>query len=99
MAAAHNNLGNALRLAGCTGEALAHYQRASAIDPNLGQVYTNLGNALSDQGRVAEAETAYRRAVELRPERGRGGHREHCNLLSHLNYCWYRTPAEIYQEH
>src|SRR5262245_6354539 len=47
-AAAHNNLGIALKDKGQVAEAIACYQKAIALDPKLAQAHTNLGMALKD---------------------------------------------------
>jgi tetratricopeptide (TPR) repeat protein len=66
-ALAHSNLGTALRSLGRTEQALAHFRRAIALDPRLGQAHSNLGQFLLDLGRGAEALPHCREAVALQP--------------------------------
>jgi tetratricopeptide (TPR) repeat protein len=63
-AAAHINLGMALRNQGSLDTAIASYRRAINIDPDIAAAHNNLGNALKDQGNLDEALAAYRRATE-----------------------------------
>ena len=60
-AAAHNNLGNALRDTGREDEAIEEYQKAIQLDPKYAGPHTGLGNALLEgKGRVDEAPMATR---------------------------------------
>lgn len=59
------NLGTALHEAGRSGEAVARYERAIALQPDYAPAYNNLGVTLRAQGRVDEAITAYERGLAL----------------------------------
>ncbi|HEY6451431.1 MAG TPA: tetratricopeptide repeat protein [Steroidobacteraceae bacterium] len=67
-AGAHNNLANALGVAGRLEEAMASYARALAIRPDFAEAHNNLGNVLLERGQFAEAAAGYRRALEFRPD-------------------------------
>ena len=67
-AAAHSNLGNALRELGQLAEALTSCRRALDIDPDYVMAHNNLGAALKDLGRSGEAADSCRRALVLKPE-------------------------------
>jgi predicted O-linked N-acetylglucosamine transferase (SPINDLY family) len=68
-APALNNLGNALKNAGRTGEAEAAYRRAIALNLAFADPLENLGSLLHSQHRIAEARAVLRKALELRPNR------------------------------
>ncbi|MBI1984763.1 MAG: tetratricopeptide repeat protein, partial [Candidatus Wildermuthbacteria bacterium] len=61
-----NNYGKALYLAGKTGEAEAHFQKALVLEPNSPQVYNNFGAMLFEEGNYEQAEIQFRKAVALR---------------------------------
>ena len=67
-AAAHNNLGNALRNKKDLEGAIAHYRQALAIDPRFGWAHGNLGEALRDKQDVAGAIAHYQKALDLDPK-------------------------------
>jgi serine/threonine protein kinase/Flp pilus assembly protein TadD len=67
-AAANNNLGAALDMAGRTTEAEVALRRALEIDAKYSLAWSNLGGVLSDQGRPDEAEAALRKALRFEPE-------------------------------
>ncbi|MGE5505971.1 MAG: tetratricopeptide repeat protein, partial [Actinomycetota bacterium] len=67
LAAAHGNLGVALRRLGRPEAAVACYRRALAVAPDDAPTWSNLGNALREVGRLAEAEEALARAVAMAP--------------------------------
>ncbi len=67
-AAAHANLGNALRELKRPEEALASYDRALALKPAFPDALNNRGNALRDLGRPHEALASYERALRLNPD-------------------------------
>src|SRR5205085_3747397 len=48
-------------------DAITHWSRALALNPNFAQAHMNLGNALREEGRVTEAVTHLRRALQLQP--------------------------------
>ena len=85
-AEAHGNLGLALYEQGRLDEAIAAYNRAIALRPDLAGVQNNLGVALRDQGRPDEAIAAYRRAIALKPD-----HAEAHNNLG--NALWTRAGS------
>jgi Flp pilus assembly protein TadD len=64
-AAAHGNLGVALRRLGRPHAAVASYRRALSLVPDDAATLSNLGNALREIGELPEAELALRRAVAL----------------------------------
>ena len=49
-------------------DALAEWQRALAIDPNLPQIHHNCGAALFEAGRCEEAIASYDRALAVKPD-------------------------------
>ena len=65
---AHNDLGNALQVAGHIDGAIAAYRRAIGIDPAKAETHFNLGHALRGKGDLDGAAAAYSRAAELRPD-------------------------------
>lgn len=73
--------GNELEDRGEIGAALALYQRAVELTPQVGDAHYNYANALSSLGRTAAAVDAYGRALELDP----GNANAHLNLgATHL---------------
>ena len=57
--------GNSFRDAGRYDEALAAYNKAIELDPNLVYAWNNKGNSLNDLGRYDEALAAYNKVLEL----------------------------------
>lgn len=53
--------------AGNIGEAIASYDKALEVRPDLYGVWFNRGNALSDLGRLEEAIASYDKVIELNP--------------------------------
>ena len=68
LAAAHNNLGNALCDQGNPEEAEASYRHALALQPNLAGAHNNLGTLLYGRDKLAEAVACYRQALSLEPD-------------------------------
>lgn len=66
-AAAHFNLGNALKATRDPLRAIAHYREAIRIKPDYGGAHYNLAIALADSGSIEEALVHYREAVRLDP--------------------------------
>jgi tetratricopeptide (TPR) repeat protein len=62
-----NNLGVALANQGRYAEAIPHYRRAVAVDPDESVSWANLGVALQAEGRLDEAMDANRTALALDP--------------------------------
>jgi tetratricopeptide (TPR) repeat protein len=60
-----NNLATALNAAGKADEAIAHYRRAIAIQPDYAPAYNNLGVVQRAQGRVDEAIGTYQQALSV----------------------------------
>lgn len=69
---AHNNLGNLLREDGRLEEAIAHFEAALRVRPDLIKVHNNLGNCLRDLERPREAIASYRRALAIDPNYAEG---------------------------
>ena len=67
-AAAQNNLGNALFQKGQVAEAIAHYQKALAIQPDHAKAHYNLGNALAGQSKLDEAIVEFQKALAIQPD-------------------------------
>jgi predicted O-linked N-acetylglucosamine transferase (SPINDLY family) len=67
VAAAHSNLGNALRDLKRPADALASHDKAIALKPNYAEAYYNRGNALLDLSRPADALASYDKAITLKP--------------------------------
>jgi protein O-GlcNAc transferase len=68
VAAAHSNLGGALKALARFEEAIVSYDRAIRLTPNLVEAYSNRGNALRELGRLDEAMASYDRAIALKPD-------------------------------
>ncbi len=68
VAAAHNNLGNALRDLKRTEEALASYDRAIAIKPDDAEAYSNRGITLLELKRHEEALASFDKTIALKPD-------------------------------
>ncbi len=64
---AENNLGM-LMLDDRLEEALAHFQRALRLKPDIAEAHSNLGNALQRMGRYDEAISHYTEALRLKPD-------------------------------
>lgn len=63
----HNNLAEALRVAGRHAEAATHARRAVELEPTFAEAHMNLGNALKQQGKNDEAAAEYESALSLKP--------------------------------
>jgi tetratricopeptide (TPR) repeat protein len=63
-----NNLGIALVAAGRPAEAMEHFERALALNPDYAEAHDNLALALAGAGRYAEAIGHYQRALQLKPD-------------------------------
>src|ERR1043165_7367601 len=63
----HYNIGLAKWALGQRTDAMAHWERALALNPDFAQAHMNLGNALRENGRTADAVTHLRRALQLQP--------------------------------
>jgi tetratricopeptide (TPR) repeat protein len=64
----HYYLGNTLMAQNRLDEAVAAFQAALRLQPQLAEAHCNLGDALQNQGRYHEAENCYRKAIGLRPD-------------------------------
>jgi len=65
---AHNNLGTILLAEGNVTEAMAHFEKAAAIEPNAADVHSNLGSALLQQGLLEAAIRQFRQAISIQPD-------------------------------
>ena len=67
-AAAHNNLGNALKTLGRMEEALASYDQALALQPDYAEACNNRGLVLKGLNRLEAAVASFDQAIALRPD-------------------------------
>ena len=67
-AIARNSLGDALVLAGRSGEAIRNLQVAVRLDPDLPELHNNLGNLLALQNHQDEAFAEFQTALRLEPD-------------------------------
>ena len=88
VAAAHSNLGNALRDLKRPAEALASYDTAIALKPDVAEAHSSRGNALMVLTRPAEALASYDKAIALKPDYAEA-HNNRGNTLRDL-----KRPAE-----
>ncbi len=65
-AVTENNLATALQIDGHVDDAIAHYQRAIALQPDYAPAYNNLGTALRAKGKPLDAVAEYQRALGVR---------------------------------
>jgi len=65
-AVTENNLATALQTEGHVDEAVSHYQRAIALQPDYAPAYNNLGTALRAKGKPLDAVAEYQRALSVR---------------------------------
>ena len=65
--AAHNNLGNTLKVLRRLNEAEASYRKAITLKPDFTEAHRNLGTTLQELGRLEEAMNSYTKAIELNP--------------------------------
>jgi tetratricopeptide (TPR) repeat protein len=79
-AALEHNLGTSLKLQGRHEEALAAFDRVSALAPDLPSLHYNRGGSLQRVGRIDEAIESYRRAIKADPM-SMGAHHEFNALL------------------
>ena len=78
--AAHNNLGNVLRMKGDIEGALSSYQKVITLNPVHAPAYNNIGVLYGEVGQHVSAIHALTKAVELNP-----GYAEAWNNLSAAN--------------
>ncbi len=64
----HIDLGNALAVQGQVDEAIAHFQKALEIKPDVAEAHYNLGGVLASRGQVDEAIAHYQKALEIEPD-------------------------------
>lgn len=63
----HSNLGNILYEKGGMEEAIKHYKRAIALNPDYGEAYSNLGAIYMESGMLDESIVEYQKALKLNP--------------------------------
>ena len=63
-----NNYGLALHNLGRLDAAVASYDRAIALRPDMAEIYYNRANSLQSLARLDEAVAGYDRAIALRPD-------------------------------
>jgi predicted O-linked N-acetylglucosamine transferase (SPINDLY family) len=68
LAAAHSNLGSALRDLSRPEEALASYDKAIGLKPDSAEAYSNRGEALRDLKRPEDALASCDKAIALKPD-------------------------------
>ncbi len=66
-AAALSELGSVYASQGKAAEAIARYEKAVAVDPELPQAWNSLGSLLLESGDAKKAEDAFRTALRFRP--------------------------------
>ena len=64
-------LGRAVARVGRVDEAILHYQRALALNPNACEVHNNLGSALARMGRFDDSIEHYKESLRLCPDHER----------------------------
>jgi len=67
-AVTENNFAVALQEEGRLDEAIGHYERAAALEPDYAPAYNNLGTALRAKGHLDEAVAAFERALIVTPD-------------------------------
>ena len=67
-AVTETNLGSALHTEHRLDDAIAHYRRALAVQPDYAPAYSNLAVALREQNRIDEAVASYEQALKIQPE-------------------------------
>ncbi|MDR1990778.1 MAG: tetratricopeptide repeat protein, partial [Acidobacteriaceae bacterium] len=67
-AVSEHNLAAALQSEGQLDAAIAHYQRAIAINPSYAPAFSNMGAAFMAKGNFAEATHAYEQALAIDPQ-------------------------------
>lgn len=80
-AISEHNLATALQEQGRVDEAIRHYERALAIQPDYAPAFNNLGTALMAKGDIGSAIAAFRESLRLQP-----GSRQARNLLAAAQY-------------
>ena len=64
----HVRFGIQVAQLGLWREALAHWERATKLDPTYAPAYNNLAIGYEQQGDFEKARTAYEKAIELNPD-------------------------------
>ncbi len=83
-AAKNNDLGLARKLAGDYKTAVAYYQQAIALQPDLAIAHYNLGVALQEQGKLEEAIACYQQVLEIPAKDGEVYHQLVRNKLNRI---------------
>jgi eukaryotic-like serine/threonine-protein kinase len=93
-------LGDAKHAAGDEMDAIPHYQRAIALDPNFATAYARLGTAYNNLGQTKLSEQNRKQAFDLRD---RASEREKLYIMSHYyadsgQYDKGITALELYEQ-
>jgi predicted O-linked N-acetylglucosamine transferase (SPINDLY family) len=83
VAAAHSNLGFALKDLKRYEDAVASYDKAIALKPDYAEAHNNRGNALNALQRPEEALAGYAKAIALKPDYAQA-HNNRAAALNHL---------------
>jgi tetratricopeptide (TPR) repeat protein len=93
-ALAHFNLGTFYKKIEDRAQAMHHYEKALAIDPDLAAAHFDLGEILYAEGRLVEALPHYSRAARVRPSYGVARLREASVLMRLERFDSARTVLE-----
>lgn len=91
----NNDLGVTRKLAGDYQTAIAYYQQAIALQPDLAIAHYNLGAVWQAQGQLEKAITSYKRALQFQPESA-GIHYAIANILQQQDKC--ELASDRYQK-
>ena len=86
---AHGNLGMALEEEGKVQEAIAHYEQALWLKPDMVEAHNNLGTVLLQEGKIEDAIKHYGQALRIDPNNAQA----HFNLGGALEQAGKREDA------